>query len=197
MTYALRVITPPPYEAISLAETKSHLKIDDDIVNYDSDIAGYIAAARGWLEGYTGLSLIQQTFEMSIDAWPSCGYLELPRSPLISVDSIKYIDSNGAEQTWGAVNYQTDLVSVPGRIALAYAGNYPSSFRSDLNAWKVRFTAGHAVGSPTNEDAYRESVPELAKLAMKIYVTGAYEGTLEQMQKAAALVAASLRTSIL
>jgi uncharacterized phiE125 gp8 family phage protein len=197
MTYALRVITPPPYEAISLDETKLYLNVDDDIIERDDEINGCIAAARGWIESYTGLSLIRQTLEMAFDQWPHCGYLELPRSPLISIDSIKYIDLNGVERTWADTNYQTDLVSVPGRITLAYAGLFPSSFRSDLNAWKVRFTAGHPVGSPNNEAGYRESVPALARLAMKIYAMGAFEGELDKMQRVAELVAHPLRTSLL
>jgi uncharacterized phiE125 gp8 family phage protein len=196
--YALRVITPPAYEAISLAETRRYLNVDADITDRDAEISACIAAARGWIEAYTGLSLIQQTLEMVMDAYPRCGYIELPRSPVISVDSITYVDGDGATQVWAAANYQTDLINVPGRITGAYNGDFPTSLRADLNAWRVRFTAGHPItGSPVDEAAASEHVPELAKLAMKIYVMGAFEGELEKMLPTAELVAHSLRTSIL
>lgn len=195
--YALRVITPPPFEPISLEEAKRFLNIDDDITNRNDDIEAMIAAAREWIEGFTGLAMVMQTLEMSLDAYPSCGYLELPRSPVISVDSIKYTDSSGAEQTWDAVNYQTDIVMVPGRIGIAYGGSVPSTWRSAFGAWRIRFTAGHQVGSPDDADGYRANVPNLAKLAMKVHVTGSNEGTLDTMIKTAENLARPLRTSIL
>lgn len=194
--YALRVITPPLYEPISLAETKRHLRIDDDLTADDDDILGYIEAAREWLEGFTARVYVQETLEMSIDCWPGL-ILRLPRSPVLSVDSIKYTDANGVEQTWAASNYQTDLASEPARVAIAYLGTFPSSLRGDLNQWRVRFTAGYAVGSPNGAEAYRENVPRLAKMAMKLYVMGMYDGTLDVLKKTAEATAWPLRASFL
>lgn len=195
--YALRVITPPPYEPISLEETKRHIKVDDDITAYDDDIDGYIAAAREWYGDFTGRALVMTEYEMALDGYPSCSYIELPRTPVISVDSIKYTDSNGVEQTWATSNYQVDIASVPARIALAYGGLLPSSYRADLNSWRIRFTAGYPVGSPSSAEAYRQNVPALAKVAMKIHVTGIYEGTLDKLQPLAESIAWSQRASFI
>lgn len=196
--YALRVITAPPYEPISVEEAKKFLRIDADDIDQEDEIAAMIIAAREWIEGYTGLALIQQTLEMSIDRYPWRGVIELPRAPVLWIDSVSYIDNAGVLQQWGTSNYQTDIVSVPGRIALAYGGLLPSSYRGDMNSWRVRFTAGHdPAGSPNDADSYRENVPGLAKLAMKVHITGAYEGTLDAMMKTAENLAHPLRQSFL
>lgn len=202
MSYSLRIITPPPYEPLSFAEAQKYLNLDDDQVDDDdvvAEINAFISAAREWLESYTGTTLIRTSYEMQLDAWPGDGVLELPRSPLISVDSIGYVDGAGVTQTWDAANYDTDLYTVPGRIRLAYGGSWPSSgsFSYNMRPWRVRFTAGHAVGSPADEDAYREAVPAMSKLAMKVHVSGSHEGNLHEVLAACESIARPLRTEIL
>jgi uncharacterized phiE125 gp8 family phage protein len=194
--YALRVVTAPPYEPILLAEAKKHLEIATDETRHDDHITGLIVAAREWLEGYTGRAYVLQTLEMTFDAYPGC-VIELPRAPVQSIDSIKYVDGNGVEQTWAVANYQSDLNRVPARVALAYGGLLPSSQRTDLGSWKIRFAAGYPVGSPADADGYRQNVPQLAKLAMKVHVMWAFEGGPDSVLKAAESLATSLRTSFL
>lgn len=190
--YSLRVVTPPPYGAISRESAKSYLNVDLDDQN--DEIDAMILAAGEWFEGYTAMTLIQTTYEMALDTYPCGGVFELPRSPVLWVDSVSYIDSEGALQTWDAANYQTDLVGVPPRITVAYAGSTPTSYRADMNSWRVRFTAGHASeGSPTDGDGYRANIPALATLAIKTYVLGAFEGNLEAAITAAESLARSLR----
>lgn len=195
--YAIRVVTQPPYEPLSLAEAKAHLRIDDDITKWDALVTSYIKAARNWCEAFTGRALVQQTLEMSLDTYPSAGVFELPRTPIVSVDSIKYVDNNGVEQTWAAAQYQTDLSSEPARIALAYGGTLPSSIRGDLNEWRVRFTAGYPVGSPNDQAGYTENIPDMLKLAMKVHITGSFENMLDRLVKTAETIAWPLRASFL
>lgn len=197
MTYGLRVITPPPFEATSLEEAKAFLRVDEDETDQDALISGLIVAARELVEAFTSLSLIEQTLEMTMDAYPYCGYIELPRSPVIAVHSISYIDSSGATTVWDAASYQVDTASLRGRITTAYGYTVPYA-RGDMNAWRVRFSAGHEVsGSPITEEAARENVPELAKLAMKAYVALAFEGQYKEAENAATSIARPLRTSYL
>lgn len=193
--YALTTITPPPYEPISRAEAKRFLNIDDDITRDDLLVDGLIVAARNWCEGYTGRALIQQTLEMAVDVYNG-RVIELPRSPVISIDSIKYTDSSGAEQTWASTNYQTDIASQPARVTIAYAGALPSSQRSDLNAWRLRFTAGYAVGSPNDQAGYAASVPEALKVAMKVVLAAFYANRENPVvPKAAEYIAGQYRVS--
>lgn len=195
--YALTVITQPPHEPLSRAEAKRHLNVDDDITRDDTLIDALIVAARNWCEAYTGRALVYQVLESSYDAYPG-DTLYLPRAPVISIDSIKYIDGNGTQQTWATANYQTDLVSEPGRITLAYAGLLPSSQRNDLNSWKVRFTAGYPVGSPNDAAGYRDNVPMALKLAMKLHIGAFYkERENPLVPKAAEYIAGPFRVGLL
>jgi uncharacterized phiE125 gp8 family phage protein len=195
--YALRVVTAPPYEPILLAEAKKHILRSRPTRRATMIMSRGSSSPRSeWLEGYTGRAYVLQTLEMTFDAYPGC-VIELPRAPVQSIDSIKYVDGNGVEQTWAVANYQSDLNRVPARVALAYGGLLPSSQRTDLGSWKIRFAAGYPVGSPADADGYRQNVPQLAKLAMKVHVMWAFEGGPDSVLKAAESLATSLRTSFL
>lgn len=166
--YAIRTITAPPYEPLSRTVAKDHLRIDSDITAHDARVDALIVVARQWCEAFTGRALVQQTLELSLDHWS--GVVELPRAPIITLDSIKYTDANGTEQTWVSTNYQADLYSEPARIGLAYAGTLPSSLRGDMNQWRVRFTAGYPVGSPNDAAGYAENIPAPLKQAMLLAI---------------------------
>src|SRR5574341_1423176 len=116
----LRVITPPATEPVSVETVKSHLRIDLEAEDALLDI--YIAAARERGEGLARRAFLTQTLELTVDAWPADGLLKLPRPPLQSVTSVKYLDRNGVEAPW--TDYQVDARSEPGQI---YFQSFPSA----------------------------------------------------------------------
>ncbi len=63
MTYAS--ITSPAAEALTLADVKAHLRLEDG--NEDPLLAALIATAREHLERSTGLCLITQTWRLYLD----------------------------------------------------------------------------------------------------------------------------------
>ena len=144
----IKVITPPSVEPITLTEAKVSLSIDDDIDN--ADITRGIAAARKKAEKYMGRSLITQTLELALDHFPDD--IELPRSPVQSISSIKYLDSDGVEQTFSNTKYALDNYSHRHWALLAAGESWPSTYDA-ANAVKVRYVAGYGnAGSDVDED---------------------------------------------
>ncbi len=157
------VETPPATEPVTQAEAKAHMHVDgtDD----DALITRLIKAATGHIDGpdgWLGRSLVSQTLELVYDTFP-CGPLKIPYPPLISVESVKYIDpTTGLSTTFGAVNYEVDTDSQPGWIALARGATWPTPLDT-INAVRVRYTAGYT------------SVPEPIRHAILIMVADMYE----------------------
>lgn len=174
---ALRLVTPPASEPLTLAEAKDHLRVTHNAE--DNLLAAYVSAARQACEGYQRRSYITQTWELALDAFPSAhaGEIELPRPPIQSVTSIKYIDTDGAEITMATADYQVDVDSEPGRLFPAYGTRWPAT-RVVPNAVRIRYVAGYApTGAPSVVDP-AGNVPEPVKQAMRFYL-GHYNANRE------------------
>jgi len=155
---SLKLITAPAHEPVTLAEVKDHLRVDT--TDEDALISALIIAARQWAEEYTGRQFMAATWDWMLDVIPDGFSVPLP--PLQSVTSIKYLDTDGAEQTLVSTAYRVDAISEPGRIALAYGQTWPSIY-SVINAVTVRFVAGYTT------------VPEPIRQAVLIMVGELYE----------------------
>lgn len=157
-------ITAPTSEPIDAASLKDHNRVTEDAEDDLIDL--YIKTARLLLEDWLECCFIQTTYDLLLDSWPS-GDLTLPRYPLISVDSIKYIDTEGVEQTFSSDNYVVDDERKKGRVMLASGSSWPSVSTDVFNPIKIRFKAGYG------SDA--EDVPEGIKTALKYFVTYLFE----------------------
>jgi uncharacterized phiE125 gp8 family phage protein len=115
--------------------------------SYDGEIQAAGKAARRKVEEYLGRALIEQTRESRIDFhWPAPA-MELGYAPLMSVESVKYIDSDGVEQTLTEdTDYSVDTWSEPGRVYCAYDTSWPSA-RCQRNAITITFKAGATAGT--------------------------------------------------
>lgn len=158
----LILVTAPAAEPITLTEAKAHLRVTG--TDEDTLIAALIAAARQNLDGrdgWLGRSLMPQTWELRLYAFPAS--ITIPLPPLQSVDSIKYIDLDGDEQTLDPALYQV-VAGEPARIVPAYGQTWPST-RCQPEAVRVRFTAGYADAA---------SVPAPIKAAILLNVGTLY-----------------------
>jgi hypothetical protein len=180
MKYRLALTTPPKSEPVTLQEAKDHFYGTN--TNQDAVTTGMIKAAREQVEDFTSRGLMPQTFTMYLDGFPSScdrlrgsysreswglvslllssnGAIDIPRAPLISVDSIKYIDTTGALQTLDSALYQVDPQSDddPVRILPSYGNVWPAT-RPQPNAVTVQFKIGYVDAA---------HVPERCKLAIK------------------------------
>lgn len=161
-----RLKTPPVNEPMSLQEAKDHLKVD--LVDDDSYIDPLITAARLEAEDFMERALVTQTWELFLDCFPATTWhpILVPRPPLLSITSIKYIDTDGIEQTWAASEYKVDTASTPGRIYPAFGKSWPST-RLEANAVTIEFLAGYG---PNAQD-----VPENIVHAIKLILSDRYE----------------------
>lgn len=135
------LLTGPASEPVSLADMKTHLRIDGE--DQDAEITALIRAARFEVETFTGLRLISQTVQMTADAFGP-GPMQLPVWPIISVDEVAYTDSAGEEQTLDAALWTLVRSRRPHLLAPAYGCTWPST-RSDYDAVRITITCGYGA----------------------------------------------------
>ena len=159
---AWKVTTAPSVEPVSSTEAKLHLRVDHS--TDDTLITSLIKAAREWCESYQNRAFITQSITLTLDEFPDV--FVVPRPPLQSVTSIKYVDTDGVQQTLSDSVYDVDAQSEPGRIGLAHSQSWPS-IRDDINSVEVIYIAGYGdVAS---------AVPERVKAAIKLLIGHLYE----------------------
>ena len=166
----------PPVEPVTVAEAKTHLRLDTG--DYDSRIEAFIAAAREQVERDTERTLITTTWQLNLDAFPLAirqpathGELErarsryapdlakikLPRPPLQSVNTVDYIDTGGVSQTLGSSKYDVDANSEPARLVEAYGESWPAT-RDVVNAVTIEYVAGFGDAEADVPQALREAI---------------------------------------
>lgn len=167
-----RVVSPPPVEPITLAEAKLHLR--ETGTEQDAIITSLIVAARQYAENYTRRALVQQTLELLLPCFPWDGVIALPRPSLVSVTSVKYIDTGGVLTTVDPSEYQVDVYRQPAYIKPAYLYYWKATRSSDVNAVQVRYVAGYPVGAGSPTD-YTVNIPDGIKHWMRVRVAQLYE----------------------
>ena len=159
---ALKLITAPTEEPLTLAEAKLHLRVDG--TDEDSLITALIVAAREAAEHETGRAFVTQTLELVLDEFPEAFVLRRP--PVASVTSVKYLDpATGAELTLDPADTLLDNISEPAYLVPAYGKSWPTA-RATANAVRVRYVAGYGAAA---------AVPVAIKQWMKLAIGTMYE----------------------
>ena len=156
---ALKLITEATALAITVAEAKAQAHVDTS--DADARITAYILAATKLAEQATGRAIMPQTWELTLDAFPSA--FELTRVPVSAVTSIQYVDFAGGVQLLSETLYALDNADDYGHayVVPVYAGCWPNT-RDQVNAVALRYTAGYANAA---------AVPESIKLWIAAMVT--------------------------
>lgn len=160
MPLKLKLHSAPAVEPVGSAEAKAHSRIS--LSDEDTLIDALIVAARQMAEQVTNRALITQTWKLYLDEFPSGDCIDLPYSPLQSVTSVSYIDTDGATQTFSNTLYDIDTISEPGRLVLKPDSQWPDTKLGQVNAVTITYIVGYG------DDA--EDVPEPIKLAIKFLV---------------------------
>jgi uncharacterized phiE125 gp8 family phage protein len=167
MRYRLKLKTDSTVEPVSVAELKLHLRVDG--TDEDAMIEALGKAARREVERYTQRSLISQTWLMDVDGFPEERHLLLPRSPFLSVESIKYRDEDDVLQTMSSTLYSTDSAGgeEPARVFLVEEETDWPDCLDEPNAVQIEFKAGYGTTAA--------NVPETLKTAIKLLVGNWFE----------------------
>lgn len=142
----LQLVTAPASEPVSVSDLKTHLRID--AATEDAYLPTLIAAARQTVEERAWRALFTQTWDLTLDRWPTGRSIRLPKPPLQSVTYVKYTDEDGVQQTLSSDGYVVDTAGEPGQIVLKSDQSWPSDTLQVTSAIVVRFVCGWtSVGS--------------------------------------------------
>lgn len=169
---ALKLITAPTEEPVSLDEAKAQLRVDG--ADEDNFITSLIKVAREYCEGFQNRAYVTQTWDLWLDTWPDKEFIKIPLSPLQLVASVKYYDTENTEHTMDTADYFVDDKNEPGRVVLAYNKSWPSTTLRPANGVVIRFTVGYPAGGGEPPDL-SANIPKKVKQAMLLLVGHWYE----------------------
>lgn len=150
--------------AVTVADMKRWLRIEQEQTEDDVDLARLITAATEYCENATNRQLVTRSRTKNWDDFPGDEFT-LPYPPLQSVTTIKYYDSAGVQQTVGGAVYDEDTAAEPGVVSLAYGQTWPSN-RGHRNDIEVIFVCGYGDAA---------AIPERFRTAIKLLVAHWYE----------------------
>jgi uncharacterized phiE125 gp8 family phage protein len=158
-----QITSQPASEPITLSEAKDHLRVD--FSDEDTYINTLITTARKYCEQYTNRAFITQTWRQNEDKWTNP--IKLKVNPVISLTSIKYYDTNEAQQTLtdSSANFQKDFNSDVAKIYEGLTNAFPS-LGCTINPIEIITVCGYGSAS---------DVPDDIKHAIKIMVSFLYE----------------------
>ena len=195
----ITIVTPPPFEPVTLGEVYAHLRLSPDHEGSpgeethpdDAMLARHITTARQEVEQMARRSLVQQTLRLSMAGFPSTvrgsfppartqvpEVIRLYRPPVLRVESVSYYDADNALQVVDAASYYVTDERVPElRFTISFAA--PTVY-SRPDAVRVLYVAGYTpLGSPpTTQDDFVANVPSTLRDAILIGVQLLYDNML-------------------
>lgn len=130
-----------------VAQTAAEAKLRIS-AGYDSaNVLTLLDAARQIVENDTNRSILNTVWTMKLDSFPSVIYL--PKGVLVSVTSVKYLDTSEAEQTLVVDTdyYVSGAGYDDGRIVPVTS--WPSTSTDKKNAVEVIYTTGYGTAAAT------------------------------------------------
>jgi uncharacterized phiE125 gp8 family phage protein len=171
---SLTRISAPTLEPVSLEEAVAFLRVDSE--DEAAIIETSISVAREIVEDFTGRALLSQGWQYTASDWPSLKHgqiysngsrsIYLDRTPLASVESIKYFPADGtAQQTLATSAYYVLTAPQPGFVFLKASESWPA-LADRPDAVEVNFTAGYETP---------EQVPAIQRQAVLLALSHVYE----------------------
>ena len=187
--------TAPVVEPVTLAEAKSHLRVDGS--DSDTIIGTMIIAARQWAENYCQRSFVQRTYRADVEGWAA--RYRLPLEPFASLSSVKYYtpDSPQVLTTLDTDFYRANL----GKSEIyvdASSSSYPSHATRD-DAVQITYVAGDAPTTDSPQD-HAGNVSNAVKAAILLMVGDLFEnregkivGTIQSVNPVVEMLLSSYR----
>lgn len=165
----VRTVAPDPLKPVlTVAECKQFLHIDH--ADEDATIEIFRDAAVSYVDGLTGIlgrALINQTWRVNLDGWPTCE-IRLPFAPISAITTIKYWDgaTPSVQQTVTASDYVLleDHLSPYVKFISSFSG---ATLAERADAIEILFVAGYGADGT--------SVPAAIKAAVLLMLGNLYE----------------------
>ena len=134
----LQRIVEPAALPIDTVEARNHVR--QDVLTDDALLALYLRSAASFAEDRTGRTLVASRWKRTIDQFPGPSLMGVPvgtvfslpgaailleRGPVLAIQSIKYIDMAGVQQTLSPTLYKADLSSLPARVTPVFGSIWP------------------------------------------------------------------------
>jgi uncharacterized phiE125 gp8 family phage protein len=146
----LTITTPAAEKPVSLDEAKRQLSMEDT-ADADTLITSHIAAATAHAETILSRALMTRTYTASLDCWLDCIWLQMP--PLGAVNSVKYDDADGVEQTLAPSVYEVGERFGQAFVKLAPNQSWPELDSSQsLDRIRIEYTAGYGDADAVPDD---------------------------------------------
>ena len=110
------LLAGPAEEPVSLAEARAFLRLDSEAE--DGLVSTLVAAARLHVESVTGRALVNQSWRLVLDAWPTDCVVTLPVSPLVSLTAITAYDEDGDDHPLPMAQFEAAAGVTPARLNL-------------------------------------------------------------------------------
>lgn len=154
MLYRVVITSQPTVELVTKNELRLQARTlfpgeDDPFEGAEDDLLDTILqSAVDELDapvGHLGRSLMQRECRLLVDSHPEKEIL-IPHPPIISIDEIKYIDTNEAEQTIDLSDVNIDITDPNDAGRLWHKSAWPSMSNRPGRMW-VDYTAGYATAA--------------------------------------------------
>jgi uncharacterized phiE125 gp8 family phage protein len=136
----LEEVAPPSAYPVSLAAAKAWLR--EPSSDWDSDITDLLQAAVVHAETISKNIIVYRTVRERFDVFRPV--LELSGFPVRAIQSIKYLDTAGVEQTLDSTKYRVDIFNGQARVTPEYAQFFPPT-RIVMNAITITYDVGRLV----------------------------------------------------
>ena len=144
-----------------MSDTELKLFAKIDLTDDDALVTDLNSAAEEYIKDTLERSLRTETWELSLDGFPASGCpIEICRTPLISVGSIKYIDTDGVLITLATTEYTADTKVEPAAIYEAFQKTWPST-RDVINSVTVLFDAGFGAAATDVDEQFKTMIKQL------------------------------------
>jgi uncharacterized phiE125 gp8 family phage protein len=161
--------TPENQLAVSLEDARAQLRVDPDDTSQDVIISDLIASATADVEKFTGLQLLQASYDIFIRSFPRS--LAIPVYPFIKVTGVAFIDADGDMQQVAENDYTVE--NVGGEAVIRF--NLDVSLSNDVTyPVSISVVAGHGADGATTQQQ-QAAIPKAARRSIMAKITSLYD----------------------
>ena len=149
----VKQITPSVLEIVTLTEAKAHLKVTS--TDEDTLIQSYLNAAVRRCENYRQSVIMSSEWEVYLRGFT--GNINLQKSPVTAINSVKYYDTDNVEQTVTGSNYRLLDFKVPARLEFDTNYSFPDTYDREYPV-VINYQAGFTYAASSNYALIKEAV---------------------------------------